>query len=780
MTNKPTIGLCLIIKDDSEVTMIDRCLDSVADYVDNIYITITNKPCNEIEKVIEKYNGHKSYFEWVNDFSKARNFNFSQCNDDWILWLDTDDVLQGAEKLPSIMEKLTPDISALVMNYLYDFSEDGEVLVEQKRNQVIKNDGTWEWKGKIHEDLFSDRKITAYEVKDIKRLHLPERDDKDFHSAERNLDIAKRGRKENPDDPKYDWDIANALMMMGKLEEAIVEFDNFIKRSGAEEEMYLARCRQGEALYNLGKIEQAMVCYLYAIGLRPRYPNAFFGLATCYFANKRWEDAEDCILTGLRKPRPDDSMIVWNPRDFDYNPLMVLAKVYYNMPKLDKCYQILEKLKTMFPKDKEVIKYHTVIGQAKEKFDKIDKRARKLEKIKSKKRLKKKLDALPIEMKSHPRITWIRNTNFIKKESSGKEISYYCGETAEQWNPETVKKKGIGGSEEHVINVSRELAKQGWEVTVYNNCGKQEKVYDGVTYKPFWQFNVRDKTDVLIMWRMPTLADFELNADKVIIDLHDCISPQEWLSKRLERIDTIVCKSHWQRGLFPDVDDEKFTVLDNCFDLSEYKGECKNDPYTLIYTSSPDRGLKAFLEIYKKVKEQIPKAKAICRYGWQVFDVAHTTDPSKMEWKKEVQKDLAELDIDFSRLSHSEIADKYQQAGIWLYPSEFGEIHCITAIKSQAAGAIPITTDFSALNETVKYGLKYHSDKDYETWCPQHKFDFSVESKSIRQKMADKIIDLMKHPELQQKMRKEMVTETLKNYSANKIGKQWDKMLKSL
>ncbi len=32
-------------------------------------------------------------FEWIDDFSAARNFSFSKASKDYIMWLDADDII---------------------------------------------------------------------------------------------------------------------------------------------------------------------------------------------------------------------------------------------------------------------------------------------------------------------------------------------------------------------------------------------------------------------------------------------------------------------------------------------------------------------------------------------------------------------------------------------------------------------------------------------------------------------------------------------------------------
>ena len=89
------IALAMIAKDTlSEAVLLDQCLKNVSPFVDGIYITTDSKE-GHIKTIAEKYEANISEFKWVNDFSKARNFNFSQVpkDFDYILWCDADDVL---------------------------------------------------------------------------------------------------------------------------------------------------------------------------------------------------------------------------------------------------------------------------------------------------------------------------------------------------------------------------------------------------------------------------------------------------------------------------------------------------------------------------------------------------------------------------------------------------------------------------------------------------------------------------------------------------------------
>jgi len=119
------------------------------------------------------------------------------------------------------------------------------------------------------------------------------------------------------------------------------------------------------------------------------------------------------------------------------------------------------------------------------------------------------------------------------------------------WNPQTGAGERHRGSEEAVIWLSELLDERGWKVTVYCNCGAEERNYDGVMWKPCWMWNSRDRQDVTVIWRHPQLTQYEINSNKVILDLHDAFPEGELTAERLQRIHKIFVKSAFHRSLYP-------------------------------------------------------------------------------------------------------------------------------------------------------------------------------------------------------------------------------------
>ena len=773
------IALALIVKGtDEEAQLLDRCLENMSPYVDGIFITSTykkqetdDKTPNSIVEVCNKYGASLSTFEWVNDFSKARNFNFSQVTSDYdyIMWSDSDDMWRGLDKLRDVIES-NSNVDAFAFWYLYQFDEYKQPVVSHKKTMIVRNDKCVEWAGALHEDFKENRGVSTMFVEGIERMHFTN-EKRIEDSRKRNVEVSKKDFETNKEDPRTYWNYGNSLMGDGKYKLAKKMFLEFVERSGSEEEIYLVRIRLAEIEHALGNKDSAIKEYQYAIGLRPDYPDAYLQLGYLLSHYNMWDKAEQYLLQGITKKPPYTTIIVFNPRDYDYNPFMALAKVYFNKNRPDLALPMLEGCVKINPNSDYL---NTLVAEMKKEVKSLEGALSLVEELKDKPKevIKERIEALEPNIRSHPHVCSLWNTHFINEETSGKDIAYYCGNTTHEWNPIMAKTKGIGGSEEAVINLSREWAKQGYNVTVYNNCGATPMTVDGVTYKPFWYFNARDKFDTLIIWRHPKLVDYNINAKNILIDLHDVIQEGEFNEKRLQKINKILVKTKAHRDLFSNIPDDKFVVIPNGQDFELFNQEVEKDQYLLVNTSSPDRSMDILPQLFKRVKEQVPQARLKWAYGFDIFDSAHTGNKEMMSIKENILKEMEEAGVEnMGRLSQSECAKLYLEGNILAYPTEFMEIDCITVKKAQACGCMPITTDFGALNESVQYGIKIPSKLNKDTWGKHA--THGIRDKATQDAWVEAVVKQLQTPIDDRTEMKEWA----KKFEWSKIANDWTKVI---
>jgi len=189
------------------------------------------------------------------------------------------------------------------------------------------------------------------------------------------------------------------------------------------------------------------------------------------------------------------------------------------------------------------------------------------------------------------------------------------------------------------------------------------------------------------------------------------------------------------------------------------------NPYRCIYTSSYDRGLEHLLKIWPDVKKAVPKAELHVFYGWMLFERFYGDNPERMAWMKKMNE-LMEQDgiTHHGRVSQSDVAKEMEKSGVWAYPTHFGEISCITAMKAQALGSIPVIIDYAALETTVKFGVKVKGD---------------IYDKETKKKYTEELVAILKNHKKQEEIRKPMMKWAREYYKWSNIAKQWSDLFKS-
>lgn len=101
---KLPISVCIIAKDEERY--IEECLKRLSPYGFEIIVTDTGST-DRTKELAAKYADKVLDFEWVDDFSAARNFCTSHASNNWILALDCDEYVNSIDvpKMRMLMQK---------------------------------------------------------------------------------------------------------------------------------------------------------------------------------------------------------------------------------------------------------------------------------------------------------------------------------------------------------------------------------------------------------------------------------------------------------------------------------------------------------------------------------------------------------------------------------------------------------------------------------------------------------------------------------------------------
>lgn len=754
------VALILIVKGtDDEADHLHRCLTSVAKHVDGIFLNINNKKgqkaSQKVIDVAESFTTNIIRTEWHDNFAEARNANLAQVpkDYDWILWLDSDDTIDKPKKIKEVCE-VSSRFDSVFVDYLYDKDEQGNPLTVHMVARLFKNNGSHEWKGSIHETLVETRSATQGMTKDFIVEHHAEAD-RTQRSFERNITMLEKqleAEAKDPD-PRTFYYLASTYMDAGHTEEAKQIFADYLTLSGWDQERCLAETKLGRIWLNEGNRAEAKKHFMLAIGEDPDNPDPRVEMGSLELEMKQYRKAQ-VWLEGVTKMEVNQTTLERNPMAATFRTYLLLADTYLSMGGkwLSSAAKYAKKARKFKKDDPTIVEYTKMIEQVYDDKLELEAIVTRYKKFKDKKqtaKAQKVLDSIPERLADNPVVAALRNQNKSFKWPK-KSIAIMTGDTAlDAWGPWSLK-EGIGGSEEAIIRIAPKLQAMGYKVVVFakpgNDAGLDE---NGVMWLNYWQCNLEDQFDIFIAWRAPFIFEKKIKARKKYLWLHDVMEPGEFGENRIANFDKCILLSDYHRSLFPMIPDNKVLMSGNGIDPEEFEaydalGKHKRDPHKILYASSHVRGLAYLYQIWPDVKKAVPDATLDVYYGRESYDAVHKGNPERMKWMDDMIQKAKDLEgvTDHGKASQSKIVEEGFRSGIWAYPCPFPEIYCITAIKSQASGAVPVASNFAALDETIQFG---------------HKQQFGEFDDEDLEKYKEALIWWLQHPEEQEKIRPEMM-----------------------
>jgi len=309
------------------------------------------------------------------------------------------------------------------------------------------------------------------------------------------------------------------------------------------------------------------------------------------------------------------------------------------------------------------------------------------------------------------------------------------------FNGETILHKSLGGSESAGYYLARELARRGHRVKCFTSCrDPKEMESEGVNY--IWHGELTQQTplgerfehyarntphDVLIIQRHPAAFHGRFAAKICIWQLHD-LAIHRSTARALGgtwQIDAITVVSDWHAEQIKKVwgfnPDSIFTVP-NGVDPSIYKTVTSEDleikytdnpeevgrvdekklvlptgKFVLLFQSRPERGLANALQLMEQAEKiGLPVHLVTCAYDNKVD---HMRDYYGM--LEEKARSLKNVTVAGS-FTKRQLAKLQMSCDLMLYPTEFEEVSCITAMESMHAMLPMMTSQHAALPETCE------------------------------------------------------------------------------
>lgn len=354
-----TISLCMIVK--NEEAYLANCLESAKDVVDEIIIVDTGSTDKTLE-IAAGFGAKIYHFDWVNDFSIARNAAIQHVTSDWVLQLDADEVLtpESQKELRRVIQR--DDLTGLMVKIVNHINllDGNRETIEHYTIRVFPRHPEIIYREPIHEQvkmrmegpdgktffLPMDRVISPIVIEHFgyNKKVVKERD-----KCSRNLQILENSLEQDRKNAFQHFNLGITLAEEERFPEALEQFRIALKMEKTTVNYYptiLVYAAQLSA--KLGQYDEAVEHARLAIELSPKLPDAFFQMGEVLRMQGDEEESiryyKEAIDIGASLPESEyEYNVVSNPGNSTWKPYNQIGAIYSNRQEWDKAAQYLEK-----------------------------------------------------------------------------------------------------------------------------------------------------------------------------------------------------------------------------------------------------------------------------------------------------------------------------------------------------------------------------------------------------------------------------------------------------
>lgn len=226
------ISQCLIVKNEEE--NIEYCLSHLKSVVDEQIVVDTGSTDRTVE-IAERLGAKVFHFEWINDFSAARNFALDQAKGDWIIFLDCDEYFDHSSV--GLIKQCIKEINGNrnidgIQSELINIDKDKNIIgiVKNISPRIFRKTRNLRYQKPIHEVLSNSKRESHRFIpsqvdksKTLKILHTGY--DKGVMSEknknDRNISMLKKELEKNPEDAHLNLYISKSYFMDEAYDESL-------------------------------------------------------------------------------------------------------------------------------------------------------------------------------------------------------------------------------------------------------------------------------------------------------------------------------------------------------------------------------------------------------------------------------------------------------------------------------------------------------------------------------------------------------------------------------
>jgi glycosyltransferase involved in cell wall biosynthesis len=342
------LSLCVIVG-KNEAMELERLLKSAQGPLFDEIVVTTTQDDPEVKRVAEKYADKVPHFDWVHDFSAARNFCFDKASGNYIMWLDADDEIssQAYNQLVEIKGSL-PNYDYALIGYSYAQDAQGHPVILLPRERIVRNTKELRWVDPIHEFISTHSGHRLLDRPDIIIHHRRTR----AYDPSRNLSILKKVYDSGKASARNAFYYAKDLFENGFQEEAVGIFEKYLQNDGCDyyQNMAVACFRMAEYCNAHKDIKGEIKWLQKSLTISTEYAEPYYKMGVLF--EDKGDIANAISMYEIAASKKADGLFGAKVAYHTLDPRNRLVLIYDKMRKYAKAYQHAEWISQRYPDDK--------------------------------------------------------------------------------------------------------------------------------------------------------------------------------------------------------------------------------------------------------------------------------------------------------------------------------------------------------------------------------------------------------------------------------------------
>ena len=305
-----------------------------------------------------------------------------------------------------------------------------------------------------------------------------------------------------------------------------------------------------------------------------------------------------------------------------------------------------------------------------------------------------------------------------------KNILFFTGYCDRAWNYSFANTHSLGGSEKAVAYLSKCFPS---DYTIYVSGGVGSEIVGNIIYVNNDKLNellVNTSFHTIICSRYVGFLEkysdilkfyqFYLWAhDTCLIRTDTNLTINQVLEKWDKHIDGCVCLTNWHaeqfNNLYPTLK-HKIHIINNGIVVELFAVAGEKIKNRFIYSSRSERGLERLIELWPSILAIKPDA-TLTVFSYNKFPSSVLDQKIATEMLKYI-----ESVVHLGQLNATQMYEQMRLAEYWLYPTNWSETSCITALEMLASGVICLYYPLAGLVDTMgTYGMQISRGNEVET-----------------------------------------------------------------